>query len=258
VFNRTLQLVSVLGISVILLLTVIGLASKSDIVLASPNAQAATTTPNSQAQTTQRTISVSGMGQVTVKPDQATFTIGVQITDPSLTAATQSASDKMTKVLDALKGQGVDAKDIQTSNYSVNPITDQKQGAAPQVTGYQVSNIVTVTVKNLDKVGQVLDAGMSAGANYLGGISFGVADPAASESEARTAAVKNATAIAQTLAQASGIKLGRVLTISEINVGPRPPVPFAPAAAQASGAGPVETGSLTISTQVQVEFEIAE
>ncbi len=248
--KRTLQTICVFGMSVILLLTVVALASQSE------TAAAQTTQPESQ----RRLISVAGTGRVTTPPDQATITIGVQITAPTLAAATQQAGDSMTKVLDAIKAQGVDAKDIQTSSYNVNPITNYKEGQPPETTGYQVTNVVTVTVRNLDNAGKILDAGMGAGANYLGGINFGIADPAPFQAQARTAAVKDAMRTAQTLADAAGVKLGSIVAIVESGGIPPQPLalPRAALAADAVGAGPVESGALEISATVQMQFEIAE
>src|ERR1700674_3542362 len=175
--NRFFQGLGILGLSLIVLLAVIGLASHTAIADAAPN---------HADQPINRQITVSGMGQVNAKPDEATITIGVQMTSPTLVEATKQADDAMTKVLDAIKQQGVDATEIQTSNYSVTPIQNYKEGAPSTITGYQVSNVVTVKVKKIENVGKVLDAGMGAGANYLGGVFFGVADPSPYEKDART------------------------------------------------------------------------
>jgi hypothetical protein len=206
-----------------------------------------------------RVIAVSGTGRVSGAPDQASISIGVQITAPTLAEATQQASANMTKVLDAIKAQGVDPKDIQTSQYNVNPITNYKEGQPPEITGYQVTNVVNVTVKNLDNLGKILDAGMSAGANYLGGVSFSIADTKALETESRTLAVKDAQQKAQTLAQAAGVKLGRVLSITEGASYNPPPMPYGRAmAADAVAPGPVQAGSLEIATNVEMRFEIVD
>jgi uncharacterized protein YggE len=250
VSSRFVQTISVFGIGIVALLVIVGLAWKSSIVLAAPN-RADAPSP--------RVITVSGTGRVTTPPDQATLTMGVQMTAPTLAEATQQASANMTRVLDAIKAQGIDPKEIQTSQYNVNPITNYKQGQTPQITGYQVMNVVTVTVNNLDNVGKVLDAGMSAGANYLGGVNFGVADRAPYEMDARTAAVQNATQKAQTLAQAAGVKLGQVLSLSETTSSLPPPVPRGMAlVADSAAAGPVESGALQISVNVEMRFEITE
>src|SRR5581483_7203044 len=236
--------------STIVLLTVIGLASRTSTATAAPNAADVATS---------NVIVVSGTGTVTTKPDQATISIGVQFTAPTLDAATKQASDTMTKVLDAIKAQGIDAKDIQTSNYNFNPITNYQNGQTPQVTGYQVTNIVTVTVRNLANVGKVLDAGVGAGANYLGGVTFDVADRSPYQSQARTQAVQNATQIAQTLAQAAGVKLGPVISITEGISAPPVPLPAKTfLASDAVAPGPVESGSLQITSYVEVRFQISQ
>lgn len=250
-FKRFMKAAGIAGLSLALLLTVVGLASRTDIANASA--------PLQTEQPVKREITVSGTGTVSAQPDEASISIGAQITAPTLAEATKQASDIMTKVLAAIKAQGVDAKEIQTSSYTVNPITNYKENEPATVTGYQVMNVVTVKVKKLDTVGQVLDAGMGAGANYLGGVFFGVADSSKYENDARTAAVKSATAIAQTLATAAGVKLGNIVSITEGSFNLPPPLPYARSAADsASGVGPVETGSMDIMTNVVMVFEISQ
>jgi uncharacterized protein YggE len=248
--NRVVRGIGILGISAVVLVTVVGLASRTDTASAS--------TPQQAEPPVKREITVSGTGRVTAEPDLATIHIGVQITAPTLAEATKQANDAMTGVLAAIKAQGIEDKEIQTSSYTVNPITNYKEGTTPEVTGYQVSNFVTVKVKNIANVGKVLDAGMGAGANYLGGVFFGIADPTRFETDARTAAVKDAASIAQTLASAAGVRLGRVISISEGSLVIPPPIPFGRGAADTANAGPVETGSLEISTNVTVRYEISE
>lgn len=250
--HRSIQVLGILGITALVMLTVVTFATRTDTASASAPAQTETTV--------RREIAVTGTGRVSAAPDQATIQIGVQITTPTLAEATQQASEAMTKVLDAIKAQGVDPKDIQTSTYNVNPIMSYKDGETATVTGYQVMNVVTVTVKDLANVGKVLDAGMGAGANYLGGVFFGIADSTELDNEARTAAVKNAMSIAETLATAAGVKLGAVISISEGITTPSP-MPYMEGrvmAADAASAGPVETGSMEIVKTVTMRFEIAE
>lgn len=249
--KRFIQAAGAVALSFAVLFVVLGLASRSNIADASAPAQT--------EQPVKRTITVSGTGKVTAEPDEASISIGAQITAPTLADATKQASDIMTKVLAALKAQGVDAKDIQTSSYSVNPITNYKENAPAEITGYQVMNVVTAKVRKLDTVGQVLDAGMSAGANYLGGVFFGIADQTKYESDARTAAVKNATAIANTLATAAGVKVGNVVSIQEGVINVPYPLPYARGAADAANSvGPVETGSLEVTANVVMVFEISQ
>lgn len=249
-FNRTLKAISVFGISIVLLLTVVAMASRTETVNAAPSRA---------EEPVKHQITVSGTGRVSAQPDQAVISIGVQFTAPTLGEATKQANDAMTKTLDAIKAQGIDPKEIQTSNYTVSPVMSYKEGEPSRVTGYQVTNIVSVKVKQLDKLGQVLDAGMGAGANYLGGVFFGVADPSPYETDARTAAVQDATKIAQTLATAAGVKLGNVVSITEGVINLPQPIPAGRIfAADAASAGPVETGSMDITTNVDMVFEISD
>ena len=206
-------------------------------------------------------LGVSGTGRVFVAPDTAIASVGVDITAPTLAEATQQASDQMTAVINAIKAQGVDAKDIQTSSYSVYPITNTpKEGETPKITGYHVTNIVTVKVRNIANVGKVLDTAIEAGANSINSVMFTVDNPAKAQDEARTLAVKDAMAKAQTLATAAGVKVGKINVISELSGGVQPIYKTADyAVAQAAGgAGPVETGQNEIAVTVEMHFEIVQ
>jgi len=222
----------------------------------------ATKTANAQTTNPSKSeIVVSGIGRVYVAPDTAVASIGVDITAPTLDEATKQANDAMTAVIAAIKAQGVDAKDIQTSGYSVYPITNSpKEGETAKITGYRVTNVVTVKVRNIANVGKVLDAALAAGANSVNSVYFTVEDATKAENDARTAAVKDAMAKAQTLASAAGVTVGKVTLISDL----QPVViPFyrsdafesAPAA---GGAGPVQTGTNEISATVEMHFEIGQ
>lgn len=206
-------------------------------------------------------LGVSGTGRVFVAPDTAIASIGVDITAATLAEATKQASDQMTAVINAIKAQGLDAKDIQTSSYSVYPITNQpKEGETPKITGYHVTNIVTVKIRDIANVGKVLDAAIAAGANSVNSVMFTVDNPAKAQDEARTLAVKDAMARAQTLATAAGVKVGKITVISELSGGVQPIFKTAEyaAAPAASGAGPVETGQNEISATVEMHFEIVQ
>src|SRR5262249_28067451 len=151
--------------------------------------------------------------------------------------------------LDALKAAGIDEKDIQTVNYSVNIIQDYDQNGNPAaIKGFQVSNQVNVTVRDLDKLGSILDTVVAQGANAIYGISFYVDDPSAAASQARKLAVDEAKKKADELAAAAGLKVGRVLSISETSSPAPSPVAFGRAeAADASAAVPIQAGTSTIS-----------
>ncbi len=235
--------------------------SATETPIASTPSAAAASVPTSSAPTSD--IGVSGTGKVYGDPDTAIASVGVDITGPTLAAATSDASTKMKAVLDKIKSLGVDAKDITTVNYNVNPITSNpKEGEVPRITGYHVSNVVQIKIRKLDNVGTILDAAMTAGANSLNGLYFTIDDPSTLMQQARTQAVKDAMAKAKTLADAAGVKLGSITSLTE-NVSPVRPV-YAKADAvfampsAANGMGPVESGQTEISVTVELHYQIAQ
>jgi len=206
-----------------------------------------------------RTVSVTGHGSVTVVPDTATITIGVDITQPTLDAAQTQATQQMTAIINTVKGAGVAAKDIQTSNYNVNVIRQQDQnGNTGKVTGFEVTNTVNVTLRDLSKLGTLLDAVVAQGANNIYGISFSVGNPTAAASQARKLAVQDARAKADELAAATGTTIGPVLTITETSSTPPPPSAMASAAVgrEAAAPVPIEAGSTEVDVDVQITYEL--
>lgn len=206
---------------------------------------------------TRNTISVSGSGQAFGRPDLATLQIGVQSNGPDLGQVLAQNNQRADAILAALKALGIEDKDLQTSNFSVYPQRDYDPATGQQrdTTTYYVDNTLTVTVRDLSKLSRVLTSAIEAGANNVHGISFGVADAAALEAEARTKAMADARARAEQLAKAAGVALGSPISISEsFNVAP--PIPFAFDRAEAAPAVPVATGQLQVSIQVNVAYEI--
>ena len=217
---------------------------------------------------TGRTITVVGQGEVKTKPTVAHSQVGIDVTADTVAAAMQQARGQMDAVLKALKAQGIADNDVQTSNFSIN---FERQGPVPakspsgntgaataSVAGvYHVSNMVNVTIRNLDKVGAVLDAAVSAGANNVWGVNFGIDDTSSLESQARQKAVADAKARAQALAQLNGVTLGDVVAVSEV-VGQNGVMPMAAKSAIGLGGGgtPVEPGEVTFNTQIQVVYAI--
>ncbi len=206
-----------------------------------------------------RTITVVGRGEVKSKPDVARTNLGVEVTAPTVAEAVADAEARMNAILAALKGAGIPAKDIQTSNYSIN---FERQSPEPQAseTGtipgvYRVSNMVQVTIRDLDAVGEIIDVAVKAGANNVWGVSFGLEDTDALEDMAREDAINDANARAESLAELTGVEVGEVLTVSEV-VGSQPYPMFAAAEGRGGGGGPVEPGELTFSTQIQVVYGI--
>jgi hypothetical protein len=168
-----------------------------------------------------RTIVAPGLGRVTVEPDVATIHLGVAIIRPTASAAREAAAATMTTILDAIAAAGVERRDIRTSLVGLGPITDYSSERGPRVTGYQLTNTVEVTVRDLPSAGQVIDAGLAAGASSLDGLEFRLDDPAPAQDSARRAAVEDARRRATTLAAAADITLGPVVGIVE-GSGPTP------------------------------------
>ena len=205
------------------------------------------------------TIVVSGTGRVAVDPDVADLRLGVAVSRPTVEAARTAAAEAMTAILDAVVSAGVARRDVRTTLLSVQPRYDFRDGKAPTLVGYDLSNIVEVTARDLANLGAVVDGALTAGATSLDGLSFRIDDPREAERAARIAAVCEARSRAEILAEAAGVALAGVADIVE---GGPPPTWPRPKAAQmlraAADAGtPVEAGTTEISVTVTVTFRIA-
>ncbi len=206
---------------------------------------------------TERTITVSAAGSVSAEPDQATIQTGVTAEAKTAREAMSKNTDAMKKVITELKMQGVEAKDIQTTQFNIEPVyVYPKEGQPPVVTGYRVNNMVSVRVRNLDKIGGVLDQLVTAGANQMHGISFDVSKAETLKDDARKDAMANALRRAKLLAAAGGAEVGEVVQISEeaVHQGPRPVV-FSKRAAMAEAA-PIERGAMELETRVTVTWKL--
>jgi uncharacterized protein YggE len=205
------------------------------------------------------TVSVSGHGEKSVPPDTASVTIGVDIIKPTLSEAQQEATKQAAAVIEALKTAGVADEDIQTEYFSVNILRDYSENADPTlITGFEIVNQLNVTVHDTDKLGDLLDDAVNAGANSIYGVNFYVEDQTAAATEARKDAVDDARAKAEELATAAGMTLGPVVSIAE---GTTPIV--SPVYGQGGGnmamaqaAVPVQPGSTTVTVDVQVTYEL--
>ncbi len=254
-----------------LLLTAVGLLLFAAVLLlvgnwAQPNATGAFASTLTQAQaapiaqdaSVQRTgIIVTGEGTITVKPDLARVTLGVEVTNNTATGAQQDAASKMDAVMSQLKSQGIAEKDIQTVQADLQPDYDYSN-RTPVLKGYRATNLVVVTVRDLSKMGGLLDAVVASGATRLQGINFSVSDPAAAGAQGREEAIKNAREKADQLAKLSGVSLGQPIAIEEIQSPPPAPVPMAaPAAAVASAPKTaISPGTQDIHTTVRVTYSI--
>lgn len=209
----------------------------------------------------QRILSVTGTGLVYLTPDVAYINIGVHTEQPTASEAVSANNTQTQQVVNALENSGVDTKDIRTTNFSIYPNTqyDQQTGK-PGSTTYVVDNTVYVTVHQLDKLGNLLDATVQAGANSVNNIQFDVADKSTAIQQARDQAVKDAQTQAQGLASASGVTLGDVQTISFTNNIPQPVTDVyskgGGGLAAAPASVPINTGQLTLTVTVDMTYEI--
>ena len=203
------------------------------------------------------TITVVGDGKVQIKPDTAQANIGVEVVQSTVKQASAEAGKVMNSLLGVLTQMGIEEKDIQTSSFSVwldRPYNSDGTQGEPV---YRVSNQVNVTIRQLDKVGDVLDAAMVAGANNIYGVTFSLSDTSQAEAEARQKAVENARVKARDLAQFTGLALGEVISVSEViggSSGGYYKSNVQPAAMGVGGGGPISPGELQISVQLQVVY----
>ena len=205
----------------------------------------------------ERTISISATGTVAAKPDLVDITIGVESDGKTAKAALAANTAAMGPVIATLKATGIEPRDIQTSNFSVQPNYEFSQdGKPPKLTGYRVANTVTVRLRSVDKLGDVLDRVVDKGSNQVNGIQFTVSNAEDLKDAARKAAVGSATRMAKAYAQAAGIELGPVLLINE-GASPREIGPaLARRALQASAAAPIEAGEQQLDVLVTMVWAI--
>lgn len=223
---------------------------------ASPLAPAALASDKTTASPSSKSVTIVGEGVVNIEPDVATARIGVEVLRTTVREASSEANQIMQEVKAALLAQNIQEKDIQTSTYSIYAERYGPGGLLQEdQVQYRVSNAVIVTIRNLDNIGDILDAAIEAGSNDIGGVRFSLEDPAAVESEARAMAVSDARAKAEELAALIGVSVGEVTEISEIighgggffNSG------FSEMALADSAFSP---GELTLAMQLQVTYTL--
>ena len=208
-------------------------------------------------QSTTRQITVIGQGAVSASPDIVRANLSVQVTAPTVTEATQQSNDTMDAVLAQLKAAGIAEKDIQTSDYSIYPQRNNPgPNSASEIAGYQVTNTVMVTIRNLNQVGQVLDQAIQAGANNIVNISFDFSDPAKLQLQALDQAMDDAQTRADELAKSSEVQRGEVLSISEVISSAPIPRSGVMMAQIESPTVPIQPGSSEVNAQVQVVYAI--
>ncbi|UAL09113.1 SIMPL domain-containing protein [Caulobacter segnis] len=206
------------------------------------------------------TFNLSAYGETRVAPDMATINLGVQTDAPTAAEALKANGARMNQVMAALKKAGIAERDIQTSNLNLNAQYAYEQNQPPKLTGYQASNQVTITVRDLAKLGASVDATVNAGANTVNGISFGLADPRAAEDAARLEAVKALQAKAALYARATGYKDMRLVNLNEgggYTPAP-PPVPMMAFASkrEAADSTSIAGGELKVRIDVNATYEM--
>ena len=211
------------------------------------------------ALSTGRGITVVGVGKASGTPDVAQVNVGVETQADTVQQAVADNKAQMTQLLETLKGLGIADKDIQTTNYGVytqrQPGPDGK-GMGP--TTYQVNNQVNVTVRDVARLGDVLDKVVAAGANNVYGVNFSVDDTSKLEADARAKAIADAKTRAESLAELAGVTLGDVVSVSEV-IGNSPVLDGARMSAATGlggGGAPIQPGELEVNTSIQVTFAI--
>ncbi|MEX2090930.1 MAG: SIMPL domain-containing protein [Candidatus Paceibacterota bacterium] len=210
---------------------------------------------------TTNTVSFSGEGKVVARPDIAKVNISI-VTDALTSKAAQDENSKKSKaVTDYLKGQNIEDKDIKTTGYNIYPQYKYPQfGGQPIITGYQVNQSVEVKIRDLEKVSDILDGVVGAGANQVNGLSFEIDDPDTLIAEARKKAVENAKQKAGELEDQVGIKLGKIVSFSE-NTGDYPIPIYMKAEVDGRGIGggvgpEIPTGENEIVVNISITYQI--
>ena len=203
-----------------------------------------------------RVIRVIGDARVRVSPDVAVLFAGVESTDRDLARVTKEAADQMRRVLAALREAGVPGPDIQTTRHDIRVERPWDNGKPGPITGYTVADEVRVTVRDLSKLGSIIERLAGGGSNSLRGLSFEKEDPTPERARAMTMAYASARTKAEALARAAGIRLGAVISVNEAVHGPVVPM-FRTAQVESHAAGaPVSAGEVEIGGAVEVAFAL--
>ena len=206
-------------------------------------------------------LSVSASADAKRVPDVANISTGVVTQAPDANAAMRANAEQMDKVMKAIRAAGIAERDIQTSGINLNPQYNYRDNAPPTITGYQASNTVSVTVRDLAKLGKVLDTLVEQGANQVNGPSFEVDKPDEAYDEARVGALKKAQARARTYADALGLKVRRIVSISEGGSSMPRPMPMVRMMAADAGMAKetsASPGETTLSVNLDVVFELGD
>ena len=198
-------------------------------------------------------VTVNGEASVSVVPDMVMIRIGVSSQAKNARAASEANAKEMTKVLAAIEQSGIAKKDIQTSRLSLQPQYDASKPGTARLTGFRVTNQVTIKIRDIGQLPSVLDRAIAAGANEMSGIEFVVSQQSHLLDEARGEAIADAHRKAELYAKAAGAKLGRVVAITEDGANPPQPV----FKALRAGGVPVAPGERTLRASVTVSYALA-
>jgi len=230
------------------------------LILIAFSATLAALSPAMADEANNRWIEVAGEGSVSAAPDFARVTLGVASTGKTAGEAMVANAKAANALVSLIKAEGVAPADIQTSEMSISPMFSQPahgQETAPTITGYSVTNNVAVTVREIPRLGALLDKAVTAGANSVYGVGFGHNDTSALLDKARPLAVEDARRKAEIFAGAAGAKIGRLMVLTE-EAGRQPPIAFSRAfAASAPAPTPIEAGEDKLTVTVTARFELA-
>ena len=220
-------------------------------------APAATPAFAQETKMTQPTITISASGSVTAVPDRVFIALGVMSEAKTARAALDANTAAMRKVIDTLKAEGLEDRDVQTSDFSIGPRYEYPQdGKPPKLVGCQVSNVFNIRVNEIGKLGSILDKAVGEGSNQINSIRFEVSDADVRLDDARKSAVANAKRMADLYATAAGAKLGEVLKIEEATFNPGPIPMMRQAAAADAAPVPIEAGEQTLQVNVTMTYAL--
>jgi len=201
-------------------------------------------------------LNISAQAQAHRVPDVATLSAGVVTQAADGNGAMRDNAVQMDKVMAAVKAAGIAERDIQTSGINLSPQYRYAENEAPKIIGYQASNTVSLKVRDITRLGKVLDSLAAQGANQINGPSFEIDQPEPVYDEARLAALKKAQARAETYAKSLGLRVRRIVSISEGNGGGFAPMPMPMMARAAKADTAVSPGETTLSVNLDVVFEL--
>ncbi|NPV06168.1 MAG: SIMPL domain-containing protein [Syntrophaceae bacterium] len=205
-------------------------------------------------------VTVTGSGETHAKPDFARVHVGVVTEGATAAEALRKNNEAMSQLIVLIRKRGIEDRDVQTSQFNVAPRYryDKDQRESPKIAGYQVTNELSVKVRDMTRLGGFLDETVALGANQVRGVSFGVAEPAPLMDEARRKAMADALRRARVYAEAAGVRIGKPVKISE-QEGARPgPYPVARMEAAAASGVPVAPGEQTFTVSVTVSYPIVD